>query len=109
MLKKLQAEVAEWSQRNFGNQPSHRPLLGVCEEVGELCHAHLKGEQGIRHTPAEIREMKIDAVADIVIYLADYCASESINLEWAVQTTWDKQVSKRNWKRGSSDAGGAER
>lgn len=97
MLKKLQTEVAEWSQCNFGDQPSHRPLLGVCEEIGELCHAHLKGEQAIRHNAEEIRAKKIDAVADIIIYLADYCAREGIDLEETVQSTWNEQVSKRDW------------
>jgi len=102
LLKRLQHDVAEWSLKNFGDQPSHRPLLGVCEEVGELCHAHLKGEQGIRHSAEEIRAKKIDAAADIVIYLLDYCARESIDLEQAVQSTWDDQVSRRDWKGGPS-------
>lgn len=101
MLRKLQTEVGEWSHKNFGDQPSHRPLLGAVEEVGELCHAHLKGEQGIRHDPVDIKAMKIDAVADVIIYLADYCEQEGIDMQAAVLETWAK-VSKRNWNQGTS-------
>lgn len=92
----LQKEVGQWSLNNFGDQSSTNPMLGLVEEVGELSHAHLKGIQGIRHTPAEVRAMKMDAVADIMIYLADYCEREGIDLEGAVIVTWRK-VRERNW------------
>jgi NTP pyrophosphatase (non-canonical NTP hydrolase) len=100
----FQSEVGEWSRRNFGDQPSTNPLLGLTEEVGELSHAHLKGLQGIRHTPAEIREMKVDAVADILVYLADYCEREGIDLEGAVMPTWTK-VRSRDWAKNPMGAG----
>ena len=72
-LKKLQTIAVRLSKRNFGEHygSGYRNLLGVAEEVGELCHAQLKGEQGIRHTPKEIKKMKMDAVGDIVIFLAN--------------------------------------
>ncbi len=92
----FQGQVADWSHRNFGGQPAILPLLGVVEEVGELAHAELKGIQGIRHTPEEIDEMKIDAVGDIVIYLADYCVRSQIDLGAAIQITWNK-VRVRDW------------
>lgn len=95
-LKDFQDGVGRWSEKNFGDQPSSNPLLGVVEEVGELSHAHLKGLQGIRHTPDEIKAMKVDAVGDIMVYLADYCHREGIDLEQAVIDTWQK-VSKRDW------------
>ena len=88
--------VGQWSRSNFGDQPSYLPLLGVAEETGELCHAHLKGEQGIRHTPTEVRALKIDAIGDIIIYLADYCEREGISLAEAVEKTWEV-VEKRIW------------
>jgi NTP pyrophosphatase (non-canonical NTP hydrolase) len=97
-LEELQGLVGEWSRRNFGDQPSYRPLLGVGEEVGELDHAHLKGEQGIRHSPEEIQAMKVDAIGDIVIYLADYCEREGISLSAAVEKTWET-VMQRDWKK----------
>ena len=97
-LDELQSQVAAWSRKNFGDQPSYRPLLGVVEEVGELCHAHLKGEQGIRHTAAELVAMQKDAVGDIVIYLLDYCEREGIDLAECVVGAWE-QVKRRDWAR----------
>jgi hypothetical protein len=68
-------------QHNFGDRPAWQTLLGVVEEVGELSHAHLKAAQGIRGTREQHHVAKIDAVADIVIFLADYCTAEGIDLE----------------------------
>lgn len=78
--EQLQKEQAEWSLRNFGPHPVEHPLLGMIEELGELAHAHLKGLQGIRHTPEEILAMKKDACADFMIFLADYftCRNRSM-------------------------------
>lgn len=99
-LHQIQSEVAEWSTRNFGQQPSVNPLLGVVEEVGELSHAYLKRQQGIRGTPEEHAAAIRDAVGDIVIFLCDFCAREGINLGNAVEDTWRK-VSQRNWVKNS--------
>lgn len=94
-LSEYQTAVGAWSAKNFGNQPSYRPLLGVAEEVGELCHAHLKAEQGIRVNEDHFAA-KCDAVGDIIIYLCDYCAHEGISLEVALATAWE-EVSARDW------------
>lgn len=94
-LHDLQNDVGDWSHKNFGNQPSYRPLLGVAEEVGELCHSHLKTEQGIR-TAENHQAKKCDAVGDIVIYLADYCYRENISLNECVADAWE-EVRKRDW------------
>lgn len=105
-LSILQQEVGDWSFRNFGSDPedTYRPLLGVVEEVGELSHAHLKGLQGIRHTPEEIKSMKEDAVGDIAVYLADYCRREGLDFDECVTTTWNK-VKQRDWKANPMTAG----
>lgn len=95
-LADLQEEVIEWSRKNFPNNQSYHPLLGLMEEVGELSHAHLKSEQGIRGDIAELYAQKVDAVADIIIYLADYCARNNISLHSAVVNTWAK-VKQRDW------------
>lgn len=82
-----QEEVAEWAGRNFGETAPYRPLLGMCEELGEICatfwnlaqaddgahliiramahlgkiaHSQLKAEQGIRGTVEEHRQTAID-------------------------------------------------
>lgn len=96
-LRDLQHDIGVWSRANFGDQPSTYALLGVMEEAGVLAHAHLKGLQGIRMTPEEVREKKEDAVADIVIYLLDYCEREGLLFEQALIDTKNK-VLKRNWK-----------
>lgn len=94
----LQNEVSQWSYNNFGDQPAINPFLGVVEEVGELSHALLKHNQGIRGVDdKKLVEMKIDAVADIIIFLADFCGRNGIDMQDAVDLTW-KQVKQRNWK-----------
>ncbi len=103
-LQDFQYEVRKWSNKNFGeDQPSILPLLGVAEEVGELNHAHLKGVQGIRYTDAEVEAKKADAVGDLMIYLADYCAREGLDLEDCVWNAWN-EVKNRDWKENPMDA-----
>ena len=96
-LKELQAEVREWRihKTNFGDDPTD-PLLGVMEEVGELTHAHLKMKQGIRKNEDHYRG-KIDAVGDILIYLADYCDRNGLDLSCCLTMAWG-EVKERNWK-----------
>lgn len=77
---------------------SHRMLLGACEELGELCHAHLKNEQGIRGTPEEWREKKKDAIGDTLIYLMDYCNKEDLDIEECLQMALD-EIATRDWVR----------
>lgn len=94
-LVQFQRDVHAWSLKNFGLQPSYRQLLGVTEEIGELCHAHLKIEQGIRG--ATRNDIK-DAVGDIVVYLADYCAQIGIDLSACIDAAWDEAKS-RDWNK----------
>lgn len=94
-IGQIQEEVFEWSKRNFGNQPSWRPLLGAVEEVGELAHAYLKQSQGIR-VNEDHRAAMVDAVADTVIFLMDFCAREGIDIQDAVEQTW-AVVKQRDW------------
>ena len=101
-LKKLQNEVQLWSYANFGIHPNWHPLLGVVEEVGELSHAVLKQEQGIRGTYEEHQLEIRDSVGDLVIFLADFCASREISLEECVEETWAK-VKKRDWQKVPKD------
>lgn len=101
-FKQIQREVKEWSKKNFGEGNPHRALLGVVEEVGELSHAHLKMEQGIRGSNLELFKEKVDAVGDIVIYLADYCERNDINFEFAVSAAW-REVQKRDWNKNKVD------
>lgn len=95
-LSRLQREVGHWSRKNFPKNQPHHPLLGACEEIGELCHAHLKAEQGIRGTPAEHRAAGEDAIGDILVYLADYCERMGYDFQEALVKTWE-QVKRRDW------------
>lgn len=95
MLKNVQEEQKTWAVKNFGHQPGWRSILGVMEEVGELAHAYLKNDQGIRISENHDEQMN-DAVGDIVIYLADFCNNMGIDLEQIVSETW-ATVKKRDW------------
>jgi NTP pyrophosphatase (non-canonical NTP hydrolase) len=82
---------------NFPRQRDYQPLLGIMEEVGELAHAHLKNEQGIRRMDPDLAYVKkVDAVGDIIIYLCSYCTASGIDLASAVEKTW-AEVEKRDW------------
>lgn len=80
MLRRLQEEQKPWVDHNFGEHPAWMPLLGAVEEIGELAHAHLKEAQHIRTSENHIDNAK-DAIADIVIYLADYCSVRGFDFE----------------------------
>ena len=96
-LHKLQEEVMKWAQYNFPKAQPWEPLVGLMEEVGELSHAHLKKHQKIR-LEEDHDANKVDAVGDIVIYLADYCWRNGISLSKAVSSAWE-EVKKRDWQK----------
>lgn len=79
-LKEIQQEVGDWSLSNFGQQDSKwmpglrlgalAPLLGIGEELGEL-------ESSII---IENEMDQKDAIADIGVYLCDYCCRDNTKL-----------------------------
>jgi NTP pyrophosphatase (non-canonical NTP hydrolase) len=93
---RLQKENNTWALHNFPERKPHMPLLGALEELGELSHSHLKAEQGIRGTQAEHKAKAADAIGDVIIYLADYCNQNGIDMQEAMDETW-KHVSARDW------------
>lgn len=98
-MNDLQEEVAEWSERNFPDQPAENPLLGVGEEYGELTHAVLKDKQGIRLDESDVSlEAEKDAVGDMVIFLADFCSRRGYDLGDCIEMAWDGKVSGREWE-----------
>lgn len=117
----FQGAVRAWAVRNFGGtgiEPPipYRPLIGANEEIGELAemlsqalaaldvvasigrldHAFLKGEQGIRYTPEEAEAKIQDAVGDVLVYLADFCARRRIQMADCVGKAW-AEVRRRDW------------
>ena len=102
----IQGEVKEWSDRNFGEDaPADHKLLGIVEEVGELCHAVLKRKQSIRGDQDKHIMEERDALGDIMIFMMDYCNRRGIILEHVLIQTWDK-VKERDWKSDPVDARG---
>lgn len=95
-LKQFQREHAAWEQRNFGKQPAYRLLMGVVEELGELTHALLKQEQGIR-AHENLVEKEKDAIGDLVVFLTGYCTARGYDLEDVLASVWD-QVKLRDWQ-----------
>lgn len=71
-LHELQRELYEWQKYNFGNQDNELVLMGIFEEAGELCHAQLKLEQGIRGSRESHESAMRDAIGDISIYMLNY-------------------------------------
>lgn len=96
-LADFQIDQFKWALRNFGKQDSYRPLLGMMEELGELCHAHLKQEQAIRTNENHEEQIK-DAIGDLLIYLVHYCSIRRLDLEDILTSTW-AHVQNRNWRK----------
>lgn len=126
-LSKLQDEVGEWAEKNFGDRMrilesiEDRSLkaapdpgadvgalfcvLGANEEVGELSHSVLKRAQGIREDDSDVgMRAEMDAVGDVIVYLADFCHRRGYDLGECVELAWDGEVAGRDWdsKTGSS-------
>lgn len=99
-IRKLQDDHKVWLDHNFPNQQPHQPLLGMGEEVGELMHAHLKGEQGIRGLDSMFDQMKkkADAIGDLFIYAMSYCNTNGLDLEKCIEYAWD-EVKDRDWQK----------
>lgn len=118
-LRRLEQEVGEWAEENFGDRDQIRRsinergkrrkpgadigalfcTLGVNEEAGELTHSVLKQAQGIREDdPGVGREAEMDAVGDIIVYLADFCYRRGYDLGECVESAWYGEVSSREWE-----------
>lgn len=80
-LKELQTQQLAWARHNFGQAPSYHLLLGMIEEVGELSHSLLKSIQNIRGSAEKHDLAGKDAVADVTIYMTQYCSERSLDLQ----------------------------
>lgn len=93
----VQTELRPWQEHNFPGRQPWEPLLGLVEEVGELSHSYLKRHQRIRIEEDHDARIK-DAVADILVYLCDFCNAEKIDLQKTLRETWEK-VRQRDWQK----------
>ena len=100
-LIKLQKQVKPWADYNFPTAKRWEPLIGAMEELGELSHSFLKLHQGIRKGEDHRAKME-DAVGDIIVYLADFCNRNDLNLASAVQMAWT-EARQRDWQKYPKD------
>lgn len=107
-LNEFQRDVEQWEAKQpFAGGPAHHPLLGVVEELGELAHAHLKNEQGIRGFDDEqkTREAKEDAIGDLLVYLVNYCSKSGLRLGDSLERAWSV-VRRRDWNKNPQNGQG---
>lgn len=62
-------EIEEWLEDNFPNDDRATVLLGLVEEVGELCRTQVKSEQGIRGSEEQWYNEAKKELGDVFIKL----------------------------------------
>ena len=97
ILDKIQIEIGQWSQTNFGDQVSKltnfplgatAPLLGLFEEYGELLETEDKFND-------ETKLETLDAIGDTCIYLLDFAGRSGISLvKYWISHTPDAELEK---------------
>lgn len=95
-LRELQDRLDDWRKKNFPTSGATTHLLGAVEEIGELAHAHIKEEQGIRGSAKLHQNEAMDAVGDTVIYLMQYCSNRGWSFEKILNITAE-HVLGRDW------------
>lgn len=91
LFKQLQTEVGEWSKENFPGQPDVNPFLGSAEEAGELAEV-------IRMDQNPDKE-ELDAVGDILVYLADFCSKRDLEYQRAYEESKNIDLERRGFFR----------
>ncbi|EGQ44328.1 MAG: MazG nucleotide pyrophosphohydrolase [Candidatus Nanosalina sp. J07AB43] len=79
-IAETQEAIYEWSLEQFGDQDPENPLIGAQEELGEVSRIVLKEKQSIRQDEEFAEEDLEVEVADVVIYLLDFCARNDVSL-----------------------------
>jgi NTP pyrophosphatase (non-canonical NTP hydrolase) len=96
-IDRLQRDVAVWLARNFPDRNPLTAVAGTAEEVGELCRAAVKLEQGIRGTEAEWLAEIDKELGDVFIKLCDVADLYGRDLEAAIAARWET-VRTRDWQ-----------
>ncbi len=108
-LQQIQAEIGAWAQKQFGvnstsSQSHHQTALleipsfyGIVSELGELAALDVREMQGRSKlpTPEARQDAREDAVADLMVFLCDYCCRMGIDLNVALDRTWAKVSQRR--------------
>jgi NTP pyrophosphatase (non-canonical NTP hydrolase) len=110
-MKKTQQELFDWQCKNFPESslmdlPKEELVrmikilqmtLGMCEEVGEVAHAVLKGSQKIREGVNGFpKDLVCDGIGDNHIYANQLLSFLEISMEECVRKTVS-HVLKRDW------------
>jgi NTP pyrophosphatase (non-canonical NTP hydrolase) len=104
MLRRTQAEISIWSNHNFGDVPNEQipyrvsSFLGMVEEMGEIAHSILKMTQGIRGDDEKHIEGVKDGIADLLVFLLDFCGRNGMDAENLLSDVWAK-VKLRDWNK----------
>jgi len=121
MINPKQTELAEWQNKNFPIESllklskedlvlmicNLQMALGMCEEVGEIAHAVLKGTQRIREGKDGIdKDLIADGFGDVFIYGSQLMTLNKIAVSSAINQTI-QQVLKRDWNQ-NKDNGSVE-
>lgn len=85
-LKQLQEEMKEWQDHNFPDRQSWTPLMGMVEEFGEILE-----EKPL--IPAILNYNQLDGVADMLIFLSDYCNAKG----FSYQELWDGRKPEKEY------------
>ena len=97
-LRQLQEEARLWQDHNFPDRTPTSILLGIAEELGELCRAQKKGDEGIRGTPAQHLANAKEEVGDLIISVAAYCDARDFDMQQCMEDAWFR-VKQRDWVR----------
>lgn len=88
-IPRIQSEIKNWVTYNFGSGTPMSAVVGLSEEVGELCRAILKQHQKIRGTHDEWQIEIAKEIGDAFIKLCDVASEAGIDLEYAIKSRWE--------------------
>lgn len=88
LFSDLQIEVGEWSSENFPGQSDVNPLIGADEEMGELADSI--------EFDKKPNDDELDAIGDVLIYLADFCAIRGLDYQLAYKLSKDYSPVHKN-------------
>lgn len=108
ILTRVQAEISDWAQEQFGDNPSHHPLyegaklfsippfLGMVEEMGEIAAPQAKRHQGRKFKDGKgYKEAIEDGLADLLIFACDFSRREGIQLAETLDHVWQTVKARR--------------